>query len=531
MAASVAAWLEETVRSQPDAPALTGDDRRWTYGELWHDVQRIAASFRRLGIEKGDSVAIYSGNHPAVILDYLAASRIGAVPCAINFLFKARELAYVVDKIQPKVMVTDDAHLGVAMDGLAKAEIATPVYVTDGEVPGSRRFEELHSGSGDPGPMPGPDDDFEILFTSGTTGHPKGAVFTNAAVLYQLGSWSDYFGLSRDETVYIMTPLFHTAGNRYGALATLVTGGHAVLPDGFHPQRFWQEIVREEVTTFLFVEAIGHILLELPESEHERHHRVRRTVGSGHRDFLKRIEQRYGFSIVQGYGMTEIGLVLATDPKGDREVEQRRRDWRPGWNYVGFPTGPRTEVRIVDEEGKEVPDGSVGEISVRTPGVMRGYLDTPEDSPPTDADGYLRTGDNGARGPDGAIYFIDRSKDMIRRSGENIASKEVEEILESHPRVKEAAVYPVPDRMRAQEVKALCVHAEGVHLEASELWAWCSERLAEFKVPRYIEFRDVIPRNPIGRALKAQLRRESIEGAGRTWDRSTGSLYESGAAD
>ncbi len=525
MPSSIIEWFEEHVERQPDRPALTSEARRWTYQELHHDVERVAASFREMGIGNGDKVAMYCRNHPTTVITYLAAARIGAVPSAINFLFKEPELTWVVGQLGAKVLTVDEDRLDIARASIAATGLDVPLFMVEGEAEGTRPWSELLQGGGDPGERPGLDDDFEILYTSGTTGNPKGAVFDNRSMLYQLESWRDYFGITRDETWYVTTPLFHTAGMRYGALTALVTGGHVVLPDGFHPTTFWKEIVENDVTFFVIVETIGIILLQTPETPEEKQHKVPRILTAGHRDLLKRLEERFGFVTVQGYGMTEIGLATATDPHGDPAVEQRRRDWNPGWNYVGFPTGPQTEVKILDEEGNEVPDGELGEISVHGPGTMKGYVGDPEGGRPV-VGGFLRSGDLGAKGPDGALYFADRSKDMIRRAGENIASKQVEEAIEAHPGIKDVAVYPVPDPVRVQEVKALCVKNEGAEVTAEDIWSWCSERLAEFKVPRYVEFRDAVPRNPVGRALKANLREEPIAGRGTTWDRTRGEPVE-----
>ncbi|MCZ7526611.1 MAG: acyl--CoA ligase [Acidimicrobiia bacterium] len=525
MSPSIIEWFEEQVASRPDAPALTSEGQRWTYRELHRDLERVAASFRDLGIRKGDTIAIYCKNHPTTIVNYLAAARIGAVPSAINFMFKQAELSWVVGQLAAKVVVTDQEHLEVAKASVDAVGLDVPVFLVDGEAEGTRPWSDLLRGEGDPGPRPGRDDDFEILYTSGTTGNPKGAVFDNASMLYQLQSWRDYCRLVPEETWYVTTPLFHTAGMRYGALVALLTGAHVVLPDGFHPATFWKEIVENEVTFFVIVETIGIILLQMPESDEERRHRVPRILTAGHRELLKQLEERFGFVTIQAYGMTEIGIVLATDPFGDTHVEQRRRDWNPGWNYVGFPMAPRTEIRIVDDDGDDVPDGQLGEIAVRSPGTMKDYLGTPEGGRPI-IDGWLRTGDLGARAPDGAFYFADRAKDMIRRSGENIASKQIEEAIEDHSGIVDVAVYPVPDPVRVQEVKALCVRAPDSNVTADEIWAWCAERLAEFKVPRYVEFRDQIPKNPVGRFLKATLREEPIAGQGETYDRMTGERVE-----
>ncbi len=524
MPSSMIEWFEEHVERQPDKPALTSEGQRWTFEELHRDIERVAASFGDMGIRRGDAVAMYCRNHPSTLITYLAAARIGAVPSPINFLFKEAELGWVLGQLGAKLLTTDADRLDVARASIAATGLDVPLFMVEGEAEGTRPWSDLLQGQGDLGERPGIDDDFEIIYTSGTTGNPKGAVYDSRRVLYALESWRDYFGLTPDETWYVTTPLFHLAGMRYGAMSALMTGSHVVLPDGFHPQTFWKEVVDNDVTFFVIVETIGNILLQLPETPEEKQHKVPRILTAGHRDLLKRMEERFGFVTIQAYGMTELGIVIATDPHGDPPVEQRRRDWNPGWNYIGFPVGAQTEAKIVDEDGNAVRDGELGEITVHSPGNLKRYVGGVQDRPIVD--GWLRTGDLGAKAPDGAFYFADRSKDMIRRAGENIASKQVEEAVEAHPGIKEVAVYPVPDPVNVQEVKALCVRKDGADVTAEDIWSWCSERLAEFKVPRYVEFRDTVPRNPLGRALKANLREEPIAGKGDTWDRRTGKVVE-----
>ena len=234
-----------------------------------------------------------------------------------------------------------------------------------------------------------------------------------------------------------------------------------------------------------------------------------------------RAEQRFGFRFVPGYGMTECGFPVAVPMSLSDEDRSRFREWAPQATFAGWPVGDN-EVRVVDEQGGDVAEGERGEIWIRSKGLLREYLRNPEATAKGLAGGWLHSGDSGLRGPEGTLYFVDRLTDMMRRGGENIASKEIEGVLLSHPKVLNAVAFPVPDPLWMQEVKVIIVPKPDATVTAAEFWDWCDQQLAKYKVPRYIEFRDSLPTAGSGRVQKQGLRAEPIAGQGSTFDRTLG---------
>jgi len=241
---------------------------------------------------------------------------------------------------------------------------------------------------------------------------------------------------------------------------------------------------------------------------------LRVGMGAGPPEVLSAFENRFDMDFQQAYGMTECSMVLtspAPNADVDRTALQEQRRLVASANYVGVPLGDRTEIRLVDADGNDVPDDTVGEFVIRSPGMLREYYHDNEGTRQILRDGWLYSGDTGLRSSrNGAYYYVDRSKDMIRRSGENIAPRQVEEVLVAHPGIAMAAVHPVPDELRMQAVKAVIVTADGCAVTAEEVWRWCDERLADYKVPRYIDFVDQMPLTSTGKIVKSRLRELGI---------------------
>lgn len=528
--ATVWSLVADRAAQRSTEPALTGGGRTWTYAELVDDVEKITGGLRASGVNPGDVVAIYSSNNPEMVLTWLACARSGIVASAINFMFVGRELTWVLDQLQPAMLVVDHEHLAIAREALTSAGLDVPVALIGEPAENTLPWSSLRDTGRDAGPAPSSDDVIEITYTSGTTGNPKGAVFTNAAHAYALRTWNDHFGIDEQTVTYAVTPLFHASGMRNQVLSALIAGGHVHVIDRFRPATFWQEICELGINFFMFVETIMLILEKQEPSHWEREHRVRRAVGPGQPDLLRRIKERFGIDTLQIYGMTEVSIVTAQSPSMSADELEARRALHPDANYVGEPIGTDTHVRLVDDDGNDVPEGALGEFWIKSRGQLREYFRDPEGTAATIVDGWVHSGDYGIRGPGGALYFVDRKKDMIRRSGENIAPKEIEDVLIAHDGVLEATVIPVPDPVRVQEVKAIIVRRpDRPPVTPDEIWGYCDRLLARYKVPRYVEFRDQLPRNSTGRVLKARLREEPIEGLGDTYDRlADGARVEAG---
>jgi acyl-CoA synthetase (AMP-forming)/AMP-acid ligase II len=507
---SVFQAVAETAARFPENPALTGNGRTWTYRQLTEDAERLASVLRQAGCGPDAPVAVVSRNNPFTALVWLASARLGSIVSLINFMFGAQELGVVFQGLRPKLVFCDEAQIEVCREALARAGLETPCVLLGAAMSDGPRWE---------GPLPGPTDAHEISYTSGTTSAPKGAVLTHQAVLHRGFQEVELFGMGPDDAAIVVTPLFHQSGIRNTVLVMWLAGGHAVIAPKFEPAKFWAMVAQHRATYCCLVETMLLLLERQPVTEEERNNTLRRALGNGDPDVLERMEARFAMEFVTVYGMTENGVPVAMPMDLRGEELQTLRRWRHGAFLAGWPL-PGTEIRLVNEDGVVAGEGVSGEIHIRSKNLFREYYRAPEATEAGfTAEGWFQTGDMGVYGPRGALYFVDRIKDVIRRGGENIASKEVEGVIAAHPGVVDVAVVPAPDPLFQQEVRAVVVAKAGAGLTADELWSWCEKRLARYKVPRYIEFRDALPVSGTGRVQKQVLRSEGVAGAGASHDR------------
>jgi len=504
----VAQWSQQT----PDRPALTGNGRTWTHAELNRDVERLGAGLRGAGLIPGDRVAVFASNHPAVVLTWLACARTGIISSVINQFLKAQELAWVLGHLGARMAIAGPDEVETVAEALKLANMRIPVYVIDGET-GEHTFDQLLNAEPDAGRHPSPDDILEITFTSGTTGNPKGAVFDHRAHIYSCTAAIERYRWTPESVGFTMMPLFHAGGIRVSVLPALMAGGHAIIGQ-FSLTRFWEDTRTFRITHFATIDTILILLIKQDPRPDDTEVPLRVGMGAGPPEVLSAFEDRFDMDFQQAYGMTECSMVLTSPAPGieaDRAALQEQRRLVPSANYVGVPLGERTEIRLVDADGNDVPDDTVGQFVIRSPGMLREYYHDDEATRQILRDGWLYSGDTGLRSSqNGAYYYVDRSKDMIRRSGENIAPRQVEEVLVAHPGIAMAAVHPVPDELRMQAVKAVVVRAGASAVTAEELWLWCDDRLADYKVPRYIEFVEQMPLTSTGKIVKSRLRELGI---------------------
>ncbi|GAA4745799.1 ATP-dependent acyl-CoA ligase [Nocardioides endophyticus] len=452
----------------PDRPAWTFDPGDAPATTLtFHDVARRSAAYaqvlRERGIEAGDRVAVMLDNQPEFPLVWLALMRIGAAMVPLNVRYRSADAGHVVA----------DAGVRVAITSPSYAELLAPlaeVVLVDDLVP-ARSWTQ--------GPVD-PATPVNVQYTSGTTGHPKGCVLTHRYWTTLGNSMLDEFPYVVADDVMLTAQPFFYLDPQWNVVTALMSGAHLVLLDGFHPSTFWAKVREHEVTYFYCLAAMPTLLLKMPPDPADRAHRVRVVQCSAIPPALHaELEARWGVPWFEAFGMTETGADIRVSP-GDH-------DELVGSGCLGRAAAHR-EVRI--DVG--------GQLWLRGPGMMDGYLGRPDPF----VDGWFPTGDLARLDDQGRICLEGRLKDMIRRSGENIAAHEVEDVLLAHPAVRLAAVVGVPDEIRGEEVKAYVV-APGVSSE--DLTAWCSERLAAFKVPRIWEFRDDLPLTASHRVEKAKL--------------------------
>jgi acyl-CoA synthetase (AMP-forming)/AMP-acid ligase II len=502
---TIADLFNATAAGQGDRPffAVPANDRRGylaegfeiTYRDAAARIAELAEAYRSAGYGLGHRVATLLENRPEYILHKFALNAVGACVVPINPDYRAGETAYLLEHSEPDLILALPAREAQIGEALAQSTHKPPVVISDGLAPPRLGTPPRPARRG----SPAPETPAGILYTSGTTGRPKGCVLSHG---YEVACGHWYANLGgvahfRDgqERIYNPLPLYHCNSAVVSLMGAIWTGSCQVQPDRFSPQRWWIEVAESRATVVHYLGVIAPLLLAQPPGEHERAHVVRFGIGAGIEPQLHGpFERRFGFPLVEVWGMTEMVRVLA-DCSEPRQV---------GTRAFGRAV-PGIDVRVVDEADRDVADGTPGEMIVRhsaaTPrrGCFSGYL---KDEAATEAGwrgGWFHTGDTVQRSPDGMLHFVDRKKNIIRRSGENIAAAEVEAILLTHPDVKQAAVMAVMDEVREEEVLACIVLNEppsapdAVQRAADALFAHCNERLAYFKAPGWLHFVDSLP--------------------------------------
>jgi crotonobetaine/carnitine-CoA ligase len=491
-AAAVAAWGDKPFFAVP-----AGDGRGYleagfeiSYGEAGRQVERLAAIYRAAGYGLGHRVATLVENRPDYVLHKLALNGIGACCVPINPEYRTGEIAYLLEHSEPALVIGLASRRPQLLEALS--EIGQRPHLVALEEFGPALPKPLRPAS--PG-QPTPQTPASILYTSGTTGRPKGCVLSQG---YEVASGARYAALGGaaalrpgQDRIYNPLPLYHANAGIFSLMAAILTGNCQVQPDRFRPQRWWREIAETRATVVHYLGIIVPLLLGQAASDDERAHRVRFAIGAGVEPELHAAaEKRFGFPLIEVWGMTEMVRVLADS------IEPRHVGTRAFGRAI-----EGVEARVVDDEGRDVEGRQPGEMLIRhsaaTPrrGFFSGYLKDEAATELAWRDGWFHTGDVVWRGPDGMLHFVDRKKNIIRRSGENIAAAEVEALLLTHPDVQQVAVMPVKDELREEEVLACVVlrHSTPGNDMAQALVQYCLDRIAYYKAPGWIHFVTEIP--------------------------------------
>jgi len=498
--------LEESFQKNPKKPFLFFKDEEISYEAFHENVYRTANWFKQLGIGKGDRVCVSLPNCPEFLYIWLGLSCMGGIIVPINIAYKENESDYVLKNSEPVALVGNRETLGVmkniysSLPGLKyvisverdENDLGTLDFMSFKKE--NPQLEEISILSGD--------DISSIMYTSGTTGPPKGVMVTHRAYVCCGQGYTYWAGITEKDRLYTCLPLYHANAQYYSTMGSLAAGGSLVLINRFSASRFWDQIRHYEATIFNFIGAMLIILMKQSESPQDRQHRVRVAYGTPalDKELQDHFEERFGLTVLTGYALTECPFGTIQPLKGVRKPKS-----------IGLPRyHPEfiNRVLVVDEEGHELPPNQVGELIIKNPTVTPGYFRNPEETNKILRDGWLHTGDNGFRDEEGYYYFVDRKKDVIRRRGENFSSLEIEEVLNAHPKVLESAVIGIPSEFSDEEVKAYIIPKDGVVIRPAEIFDWCEKRLARFKVPRYLEFRESLPNTPTHRVEKYRLRQE-----------------------
>lgn len=516
--------LSRSAAAYSDHLAIVHGDLALTYREFNERVNRVASALRQLGLEPGDRVAIFSPNRAEILEVLFATWKAGLVAVPMNFRLHHDEVRYILNHSEAKVLV----YAGVfqdAIDRIAGDLSATHIAVCLDELVGKGRqafqtvldyCELLERGDDAEWVEPVDGDDLAWLFyTSGTTGRPKGAMLTHRILLLMaLNVCADIYPFGHDDIGLHAAPLTHGSG--LYALPLIAKGGTNVILDAprFDPEAVFASIEKYQVTVLPFMAPT--MVKRLIESEARTKYDLRslRCIIYGGapmyvEDLIAGLKA-FGPVFAQIYGQGECPMTITGLSREEHDLNRPERLASAGTARLGV------QVRIQDDDGNELPRGTVGEIAVRGDLVMKGYWRNPEATNDTIVNGWMRTGDVGYMDEQGYLYILDRTKDMIISGGNNIYPREVEEVLLRHPAVQEACVFGVPDREWGEAVKAVVVLRQGHAATEEELIAFCRNHLASYKKPQSVDFVEELPKNAYGKVLKRELRAKYWEGYTRT---------------
>ena len=493
-------WIARRAAIIPDHPALTFDGETFTFAEFQRRIDLLAERLVDGGVAHGDRVAYLGPNHSAFLVALFACARAGATFVPLNFRLTGPELAYILDDCGATTLIADASLTGVVDD--VRADIDVQRFIAVGGADGWENFDDVLA-SGVPVADPvfaDAEDVAVIMYTSGTTGRPKGAMLTHGNLFWNnINALLSFDTVSTDIT-YTAAPLFHIGGLNVTTLVTLQKGGHVILSGAFDPTQTLADIEKYRVTTMFGVPAMFLFMSQVPAFVTADLSSLRYLIcgGAPVPEPLMRTYADRGVTFAQGYGLTEtapLALVMGID-ESEKKI-----------GAAGNRVLPLSDVRLVDATNAEVAPGQPGEICVRGPQVMVGYWDNPGATDAAiDDDGWFHTGDVGREDEDGYVYVIDRVKDMVISGGENVYPAEVESVLYSHPAVAEVAIVGLPDDKWGEAVTAVVATAPGETVTLEELREFAADRLARYKLPLRLEFIDALPRNPSGKVLKFALR-------------------------
>jgi long-chain acyl-CoA synthetase len=489
---NLAGLLTASAERDPDHVAIKLDDIELSYAMLDGASAHLAGLLADHGVQRGDRVGIMLPNVPYFPVVYYGVLRAGAIVVPMNVLLKKREVAYYLSDSGAKLLF---AWHGFAEDAQAGAEQAGAecLLVEPGD------FEQrVGAATPDTSLADTADDDIAVLlYTSGTTGQPKGAELTHANLTLNARGSAALFDLGSEGITLGALPLFHSFGQTCGMNATISDGGTLTLLPRFEPGKALEIIERDKVNVFQGVPTMYGAMLHNADRERYDVSSVQLCSSGGSAmpvELLRGFEEAFGCKILEGYGLSESSPVAS--------FNHRDRERKPG--SIGTPI-KNVEMRVVDDDGNEVAQGEVGEIVIRGYNVMKGYWQRPEATAETIIDGWLHTGDMGRMDEDGYFYVVDRKKELIIRGGYNVYPREIEEVLYEHPAVREAAVLGVPHDEYGEEVGAAVALKDGASATPEELRDYVKEQVAAYKYPRVVWLVDELPKGPTGKILKREI--------------------------
>ncbi len=485
----LAGFLRQQAHIHGDLPFVRFRDERVTFAEFDAVTDRVAAGLAARGVAPGDVVSVFLPNHLRFLEAWWGILKAGAVFGPVNPAYTASEAAFVLEHSGAVAVVTDASGAERVPDGV-------PVLsIDDGS------FDALRDCTDAPPDVTRARDDLaHILYTSGTTGQPKGAMLTHGNVIANTWQTAELVPLAPGDRLGMILPLFHANAQIATTLVPMMIGCEVVMWDGFSASGFWDMLAEHEPVSISAVPTILSALLNSAGDRDVSNTSLRYVICGAaplSQEMLETFQERFGLRILEGYGLTETTCVASINPYyGEQKA-----------GSIGLPLrGQQMEIR--GEDGETLGPGERGEICIKGPNVMPGYFKNEESTAESLRDGWLYTGDVGVVDEDGYFFIVDRTKDMIIRGGENIYPREIEEVLYRFEGVMEAAVIGVPDPHRGEEVLAIVVPRDGAEIDPDEILAFTHEHLAKFKRPRAVEIRDDLPKTSTGKISKGPLREE-----------------------
>jgi crotonobetaine/carnitine-CoA ligase len=511
----IASFLRRAADENPDKTFLVFKDKVFSYSQFVDNVSRASRAFQGLGIGKGDKVCLLLPNCPEFLFAWLGLNQIGGVAVFINTALRPREVQYIANHSEAKALITATASVEWVAQQIASFPTLQhlPIPVEPSPACQTQSFREmLESNPPDFKEQHVDNEDVAtFIYTSGTTGLPKAVMQTHQTYVLTGEAMPSWLGLKEGDRMFTCLPLFHINAQAYSVMGSIGARATLVLSEKFSASRFWDQIHASQATEFNLLGGMPLILLKQPANPVERTHSVRvaYTAPALTQQDHEAFECRFGVTLVVGYGMSEatFGCINPLD-KNKRKI-----------GSIGLPRAhPQfgNDLRIVDDAAGELPALRTGEITLRNASVMKGYYKDSVATQNTLRDGWLFTGDLAYQDQDGFVFFAGRKKDMIRLKGENVSAYEVEAVIDEHPDVQESAVIGIPSQLTDERIVAFVTRkSANTVVTEGDIISWCRERLAPFKVPAEVEFREALPRTPTQKVAKHVLRDEAIRKDGR----------------
>ncbi len=500
---NVVEMLENTVKKYPDKEGFICDNWCLTFKEFDQIVNRIAAGLQKHGVKQGDHIAILLGVELEFPLSFFALMKLGAIAVPLNTRFKGEELAYEINNSESKILIVDEEYWPYISSVRDQLKTVEKIFFNGIDAPkGTLPFSVLKENKEDifTRAKLSESDDALIMYTSGTTGKPKGAILHHRGLIATAMQVTDVMGYEPKDKVICCVPLFHVTGLAIVMLSAIFSGIPCVYMRIFKVKEFLEIMSKEKVTSIISVINILWLMVNNPDFDKYDFSSFRLAFLGGSaatEEMVKGILNKLPhLKMTIGYGMTETHGNDTAVPF--EELFQRMRS-------VGKML-PLVDAKIVDDEGEELPTNHIGEIVLKSAKITKGYWKNPEATKSAITDGWFHTGDIGKIDDEGYIYLLDRKKDMINRGGEKVYSLEVENVIFNYPKVLEVAVVGVPDKVMGEAVKAVIALKTGESATEEEIKKFVAERLAVYKVPKFVEFVDNLPRNPAGKVMKEQLK-------------------------